>query len=100
MKNLVPTTILGKISAALHAFFLLTTITSLVLVASRLLSFDEGHWWDITVAILAPTSLIALITGIIALKKSKDRSKLVKASIILGILVVIFALTHSLYIND
>jgi hypothetical protein len=99
-KGIIPTTILGKISVALHTFFLLTTITSILLDVSEALSFDEGHWWDITVAILVLTSLTALITGIIALKKRKDKSLLVKASITLGVLTILFLLTHSLYIND
>ncbi|MEI7792770.1 MAG: hypothetical protein WCI57_04775 [Candidatus Berkelbacteria bacterium] len=98
--NFLPKSKLAKWSVGLNSFFLLSMVvsSSLVLVF-KVLSFDN-HWWDITVAVTFPASIIALISGIIAKVKSKDRSALVSLSIFVGVLTVLFILLHSLFIND
>ncbi len=98
----LPKTKLGKWSICLNIFFLIVTAISLILVKILgILSFDEGHWWDVTVPIaivLAP--IAALVTGIIAVKKNKERSVLVYLSILISIFVILFLLLHSLFISD
>ena len=84
----MPKTKLGKWSVGLNAFFLIAIITSVVLVmVLKVLNFDDT-WWDITVPIVFSASIIALITGIIAIKKGKDSSALVKLSIFIGICTI------------
>ncbi len=96
----MPKTTLGKWSVGLSAFFLLAVTTSCVLVLIlKILKFDDS-WWDVTVAISFPASIIALITGIIAVSKNKDRSVLVYLSIFIGVCTVLFILLHGLFIND
>ena|SRR3990172_11829264 len=96
----MPQTTLGKWSVGLNALFLATIAISLVLVLIlKILSFDD-RWWDITVGTAFPTSIIALITGIIAVRKYKERSALVSLSIFFGLCTVLFALLHSLFIGD
>ena len=96
----MPSTQLGKWSVGLNAFFLLVIAVSLVLVeVLKILSFDD-HWWDVTVAVAFPASIIALITGIIAVTKNKDRSALVYLSIFVGVCTILFILLHSLFISD
>ena len=91
---------LGKWSVGLNAFFLLVIAVSLVLVeVLKILSFDD-HWWDVTVAVAFPASIIALITGILAVTKNKDRSALVYLSIFVGVCTILFILLHSLFISD
>ena len=96
----MPKTKLGKWSVGLNIVFLLaTTISIIVVKVFRILSFDD-HWWDVTVAVTFPTSIIALITGIIAVQKYNERSVLVYLSIFVGACTVLFILLHSLFIND
>jgi len=91
---------IGKWSVGLNAFFLIAVTTSVVSVKIlKMLSFDD-RWWDVTVAIAFPASIIALITGILAVKKYKERSVLVYLSIFVGVCTVLFILLHSLFIND
>ena len=96
----MPKTILGKLSVGLNAFFLIVVITSVILVeVLNKLSFD-GHWWDVTAAVVFPASIIAFFTGLVAIRKNKDRSGLVYFSILISICVILFIVFHSLFIND
>ncbi|MEK7555202.1 MAG: hypothetical protein AAB516_00040 [Patescibacteria group bacterium] len=98
--NLIPTTTLGKWSVGLNAFFLIAVGISCVLaLVLKVLNFND-HWWDVTVAVAFPSSIIALIIGIIAVGKDKERSVLVNISIFVGVCTVLFILLHSLFIND
>ncbi len=94
------TTKLGKWSVGLNIFFLVVIIASIILVkALRILNFDD-RWWDVTVGVVFPAEIIAFITGIIAVRKNKDRSRWVFLSIFTGIGTILFVLLHSLFIND
>jgi len=96
----MPKTTLGKWSVGLNAFFLIAVATSCVLVLIlKILNFDD-HWWDVTVAVTFPASIIALITGITAVGKHKEHSVLVNISIFVGVCTVLFILLHSLFISD
>lgn len=96
----MPKTKLGKWSVGLNTFFLIVTAASIVSVKIlKILSFDD-HWWDVTVAVAFPASIVALITGILAVKKYEERSVLVYLSIFVGVCTVLFILLHSLFIND
>ena len=96
----MPKTNLGKWSVGLNAFFLIAIITSCALVlVIKILNFSD-HWWDVTVAIAFPASIIALIAGTVAVSKYKERSGFVYLSIFVGICTVLFALFHSLFLND
>ncbi len=96
----MPKTKLGKWSVGLNAFFLISVTASIILVEIlKVLSFDD-HWWDVTVAVTFPASIIALITGIIAIRKNKESSILVYVSVIIGLLTILFILLHGLFIND
>lgn len=95
-----PQTIPGKISVGLNAFFLLAVAVSVTLVlVFDLLSFD-GRWWDVTVAVLVFVSIIAFVTGLIAMNKDKDHSISVLLSILISISAILFVLLHSLFISD
>jgi hypothetical protein len=98
--NLIPTSKLGKWSVGLNVFFLVAVATSCVLVLIlKILNFGD-HWWDVTVAVSFPASIVALIIGIVAVRKYKERSVLVYLSIFVGVCTVLFLLLHSLFIND
>ncbi|MFH1823027.1 MAG: hypothetical protein ABH830_05000 [Patescibacteria group bacterium] len=98
--KLQPQTKSGKWSVVLNAFFLITIVVSIILVnVLGILSYDD-HWWDVTVPVLALTTIIAFILGIIAIRKNKERSVLVYASVIIGLLAILFIPLHSLFIND
>ena len=97
---MMPKTKLGKWSVGLNAFFLIAIVSSVVLVqVLKILDFDN-RWWDVTVAVSFPVSIIALITGIIAVSKYKERSILVNLSIIIGLCTLLFIPLHSLFISD
>ncbi|MCX6797464.1 MAG: hypothetical protein NTX98_03250 [Candidatus Doudnabacteria bacterium] len=96
----MPKTTLGKWSVGLNAFFLIVIAASIVSVKIlKILSFDD-RWWDVTVGIAFPASIVALITGIVAVRKNKERSVLVRLSILVGLCTILFLLFHSLFIND
>lgn len=96
----MPKTKLGKWSVGLNSFFLLViTISVLLVLVFRILSFD-GHWWDVTVPVAFLISLTALFTGIIAVRQNNERSVLVYLSILTSVCVILFGLLHSLWIND
>lgn len=98
-KNM-PKTRLGKWSVGLHVFFLIAITASVFLVkVLKVLNFDD-HWWDATVAITFPASIIAFIIGIIAKRKYQDNSLSVLLSILFGVCVILFILLHSLFITD
>lgn len=99
-KKFAPTSALGKWSVALMTIALVGTILAIVIFALiQGMSFGE-HWWDWTVATAFPIGVIALILGAIAYWGKKDRSTSVLLTVILGILLIVFILTHSLYISD
>jgi hypothetical protein len=98
--DFVPKTRLGKWSVGLNAFFLIAVVTSYALfLMLKILNFDD-YWWDMTVVVAFPASIIALIIGIIAVRKDRERSVLVNISIFVGACAVLFILLHSLFIND
>jgi hypothetical protein len=99
-KNITPKTILGKWSVGLNGFFLIVIITSIVLVkVLGILSFGD-HWWDVTVPLVFLASIVALITGIISVRKNKESSVLVYLSIFISICAILFIIFHSLFISD
>jgi len=98
--NFAPKTILGKWSVGLNTFFLIVVLISIIFVKLfRILSFDD-HWWDVTVLVVFPASIIAFFTGIRAIIKNKERSVLVFLSVLISISVILFLIFHSLFIND
>ncbi|MBU1148485.1 hypothetical protein KKI23_00160 [Patescibacteria group bacterium] len=99
-KRLAPATALGKWSVGLNILFLGEIVATIVIFRGIMGSSFDNHWWDWTIATAFPIGIIALILGAIAYWRKQDRSTLVLSSVILGILLVVFILTHSLYIND
>jgi energy-converting hydrogenase Eha subunit A len=98
--NLLAETTLGKWSAGLNIFFLLAMTVSIILALGlKVLNFND-HWWDVTVAITFPLEIIALGLGIVAVRKMKERSRLVYLSIFIGTCLILFIFTHSLFIQD
>lgn len=96
----LPETKLGKWTVCLNIFFLIVIIISVILVkVLGILSFDMGHWWDVT-ALVFLVSISAFIIGIIAVRKNKERSVMVYLSILISIFAILFLLLHSLFIND
>jgi len=90
----------GKWSVYLNTFFLSVAVLSCFLVFGlKVLSFDD-HWWDVTVPIIVLASIVGLIFGIISVRKGEKRSWLVIVSIIVSCLMILFVITHSLFIND
>ena len=100
MKDFMPKTHLGKWSVGLNAFFLIAVAASVFLVnILGVLSYDD-HWWDVTVPLTFTASIVGFIFGIIAIFKNKESSVLVYASVIVGLLTILFIPLHSLFIND
>lgn len=97
--DFIPKSILGRWSVCLNAFFLSVIAISVVLVnVLGLLSYND-RWWDVTVLVFL-ASIAAFVLGIIAIRKEKERSISVYASVIIGLLVILFLLLHSLFISD
>jgi uncharacterized membrane protein YfcA len=95
----LPVTLSGKCSVGLTILFVLLNLVFFTFIFFGRVTFGDGHWWDITVAISALAEIIAFITGIIAIRR-KDRSVLVYLSVIISICVILFLLLHSLFIHD
>jgi len=96
----MPKTKLGKWSVGLQGFFLTAIVISIFLVKIiKVLNFGD-RWWDVSVAIIFPASIVAFITGVFARRKNKDDSIAVLLSIFLGLGVILFIIFHSLFISD
>jgi peptidoglycan/LPS O-acetylase OafA/YrhL len=91
---------MGKLPVGLTMLYLLLLIVFFAFMLFGLVTFDEGHWWDWTVAISVLLIISAFITGIIAVIKSKNRSVLLYISIFIISCSILFLLLHSLFIND
>jgi len=96
----LPKSSLRKWSTGLTVFFVLLITVFLTFMSFGMVTFDQGHLWDITVAVAAPTEIIAFILSILAVKKKKERTVSVYLSLIIGACVILFLLLHSLFIND
>jgi uncharacterized membrane protein YjjP (DUF1212 family) len=96
----MPKTNLGKWSVGLNAFFLVVIVASLFLVKTLgVLSYGD-RWWDVAVPIIFLASIGGFISGIVAIRKNKESSVLVYASVAIGLLAILFIPLHSLFIND
>ena len=90
----------GKWSVWLNACFLIVIAIAVILVnVLGVLSYDN-HWWDITVPILALTTIVALIIGIRAVIKNSEHAASIYISMSISILAILFMLLHSLFISD
>ncbi|HEY5589077.1 MAG TPA: hypothetical protein VIK86_08990 [Candidatus Paceibacterota bacterium] len=98
--KVLPESRLGKCSVGLTIFFLMLISTFFAFMLLGLVSFDEGHWWDLTVGVAVLVEIIAFILSIMAMRKTNERSILIYLSIIIGICVILFLFLHSLFIND
>lgn len=99
MLTATPQTRLGKWSVGLNAVFLFIILLSVLMVWLGGLSFDD-QWWNVTSFIAIVLTLVAFITGVVSRRKQNDRSLLVTLSILVSICAILFALLHSLFIND
>ena len=96
----LPTTPLGRWSVGLNIFFLAGVGISVVLVNGLgILSYGD-RWWDITVPIIFSATIGAFIVGVRAIRKYKESSVLVFASVGIGLLSILFIFLHSLFISD
>jgi len=92
--DFMPKTCSGKWSVWLNAFFLIAITVSILLVrVLKILSFED-HWWDVTVAVIFPANIIALITGVLAVRKHEERSILVKVSMLIGVFTVLSSMIN------
>jgi len=98
--KIAPETRLGKWSVGLTMFFVILITSFIILVLLGIVTFDYGHWWDVTVGIAFPTEIIAFIMGLKTVKNKKDQCLLVYLSIFIGICVILFLFLHSLFISD
>lgn len=98
--NTFPESRLGKWSIGLTMFFLLLNVVFFAFMLFGLVTFDTGHWWDITVGIAVFVEITAFILSIMALRRPKGRSLLVYLSFIIGICAILFIFLHSLFISD
>lgn len=96
--KILPQSGLGKWAVCMTLIYILLIAVFFLFMAIGLVDFDTGHWWDITVGAVVPIELIATVLCIIVIRK--ERSILTCCSLALGILIVLFLLTHSLYIHD
>ena len=96
--RMLPPSRSGKWAVGLTLICVLIIAAFFVLMMIGLVDFDTGHWWDITVGVAVPIELTATVLSIIAIRK--ERSVLTCCSLALGVLTVLFLLTHSLYIHD
>ncbi len=90
----------GKWAVGLNAVFFASVGVSMLLVLGLgLLDFGD-RWWDITVPIIFLAAFLGWGLSIKALWQNKDQTVLVYGSVVLGVLVVLFVLLHSLFISD
>lgn len=93
-----PESRLGKWAVILTLIVLLLLTVFFLFMVIGLVDFDTGPWWNLTLLFAVPIELTAFAISIIAAKR--ERTVLINCSLILGIIAVLFLLTHSLYIHD
>ena len=93
--SILPKTSLGKWSIGLAAAFILINILSVVLTG--LGGVGPGPVGPIIGVAFATSGIAALVTGLISIIKSKERSILVILAVAVGAFVVIFGLGEFLY---
>lgn len=98
--KITPSTKLGKLSAMLQILFLLSFFVSISLLNISNRFSDDDRWWDVIAPIIFIMSIIASILGVYSIKKCRDDCIFVYASIFVGVLVIFFIFTHSLFISD
>lgn len=64
----------------------------------ELVYFDTGHIWDVLFAKVIIIELVSFILSIIS--NRIEKTILTNITLIIGIMGIIFLLTHSLYIKD
>ncbi|TJX14946.1 hypothetical protein E9840_04385 [Tissierella creatinini] len=89
---------IGKLAVGLTMLYLIILLLFFLLMSMGIVDFDTGHYWDITLGVLVVVELAAFVLSIIAIRKEK--TILVKFSLVIGILSLAFLLTHSFFIND
>ena len=99
LKPLIPKTTMGKWSTGLIITSFLFFAVFLIEVASGLVGGDTWTWdWPAITMLLAGVSAISsLVTGIIGIVKSKERSVLVFLATLIGLFVLIFVLGEFLF---
>lgn len=98
--SFLPQTKYGKWAVGLHTIFIVVVGFILILTLGLGLLNFGARWWDVLVPILLVINLLALIFALLARIKFQDTSKSLTLSIVLGIAVILFVLTHSLFIHD
>lgn len=93
-----PESRLGKWAVGMTMTCILVLVIFFLFMASGIVNFDTGHWWDVTLGIVVIVEFAAFVLSIMAVKK--ERTLLTCFSLGLGIIAIIFLLTHSLYIHD
>lgn len=88
----------GKWAVVLTIGFLALLTVFFLFMAFGHVGFDTGHWWDVTVAIAVLLIIPAFLLSAVAIRKEK--TTLTYAVLIIGLLVIVFLLTHSLFISD
>lgn len=96
--KLYPELCTGKWAVVLSLGFLALLIVFFLFMAQGFVDFDTGHWWDLTVAISVFLIVPAFLLSIIAIRKEK--TTLTYVVLIIGLLMIVFLLTHSLLISD
>jgi uncharacterized membrane protein YecN with MAPEG domain len=94
----LPESRLGKRAAGMTLLYVLLIVVFFLFMAAGLVDFDTGHWWDVTVGVAVPIALTAFILSILAVRK--EQTVITWCSLVLGGLVILFLLTHSLFIHD
>lgn len=98
--QLLPINRTGICSVGLTLFSVLLLLTFFAFMALGLVTFDSGHWWDITIALAGPAEIAAFILSIASIRRKEERSVLVFISFALGLCAVLFLFLHSLFIHD
>lgn len=94
----MPTTKTGNLAVGLMGVCIIVLAGFFLFMAAGAVDFDTGHWWDAILGIACVTGLGAFVLGLLSWRK--DPVLLVRGTVILGLLGVLFLLTHSLFISD
>lgn len=98
--KIFPGSRLSKWSVGLTMFFLLIITVFFAFMFFGLVTFDQGHWWDLTVGVSVLVEIIAFILSIIAMRKTNERSLFLYISFIISTCVILFLFLHSIFIHD
>ena len=93
-----PNSKLGKYAMWMTLLFILITGIFFISMVIGWVTFDDALWWKLTIGLSAPVAGVSLVLSVLAIIKKNEHSIWNYFTIALGVAVILFLLSQSLFI--